>query len=402
MIELQGKFNTAKVFTDNADDVTISQVIGMLNEEFTAGSNIRIMPDTHAGAGSVIGTTMTIKDKVVPNLVGVDIGCGMATLTLGKIDIDFKELDSYIRANVPHGFNVHDEEKQFPLLEELKCKARIDMNRALRSIGTLGGGNHFIEVGVDSNDNKYLVIHSGSRYLGLQVAKYYQELAFNKLSDNAEDKEALIQKLKAEGREKDIQRELKKIKPKKVNKDLAYLEGQDLMNYLHDMDIAQKYAILNRAEIVGSILKHLKREGMGNIGFNATHNYFNTIHNYIDIGDMMLRKGAISAKAGERVLIPINMRDGSILARGKGNPDWNYSAPHGAGRLFSRGKAKETFKLEEFKMTMEEASIYTTSVSESTLDECPMAYKPMTEIIENTKDTIEIIDIIRPLYNFKA
>lgn len=393
MIELHGKYNTAKVFTDNVDEKAIGQVIEMLNEEFTVGSNIRIMPDTHAGAGCVIGTTMTIKDKVVPNLVGVDIGCGMFTTVLGDIDIDFKELDIFIRNNIPHGFNVHNEEKKFPLLDELKCKSHIDMNRALRSIGTLGGGNHFIEVNEDSDGMKYLVIHSGSRYLGLQVAKYYQELAYNKLSDNVEDKEALIQKLKAEGREKEIQSELKKIKPKKVNKDLAYLEGQDLYDYLHDMNIAQKYATENRVEMMKDILKHLRLE-------RQAHIFFNTIHNYIDISDMTLRKGAISAKAGERVLIPINMRDGSILAVGKGNPDWNCSAPHGAGRLFSRGKAKENFKLEDYKETMKD--IYTTSVSESTLDECPMAYKPIEEIIENTRDTIDIIDIIRPLYNFKA
>lgn len=393
MLELKGKYNTAKVFTDNVDEKAIEQVIEMLNEEFTVGSNIRIMPDTHAGAGCVIGTTMTIKDKVVPNLVGVDIGCGMTTTILGDLDIDFKELDTFIRNNIPHGFNVHNEEKQFPLLDELKCKSKVDMSRALKSIGTLGGGNHFIEVNVDSKGTKYLVIHSGSRYLGLQVAKYYQELAYNKLSDNVEDKEALIQKLKAEGREKEIQKELKKIKPKKVNKDLAYLEGQDMQDYLYDMNIAQKYAVANRVEMTNDILRHLEL-------YRQAHDGFHTIHNYIDVNSMMLRKGAISAKAGERVLIPINMRDGSILAVGKGNPDWNYSAPHGAGRLFSRGKAKDTFKLEDYKETMKD--IYTTSVSESTLDECPMAYKPIEEIIENTKDTIETIDILRPLYNFKA
>lgn len=395
MIELKGKYNTAKVFTDNVDEKAIGQVIEMLNEGFIVGSNIRIMPDTHAGAGCVIGTTMTIKDKVVPNLVGVDIGCGMTTTILGDLDIDFKELDIFIRNNIPHGFNVYNEEKQFPLLNELKCKSKVDMSRALKSIGTLGGGNHFIEVNEDSKGDKYLVIHSGSRYLGLQVAKYYQELAYNKLSDNIEDKEALIQKLKAEGREKEIQKELKKIKPKKVNKDIAYLEGQYLQDYLHDMDIAQKYADHNRIMMVDDILSYL-----GLLPLYLPLDSFSTTHNYIDTKDMMLRKGAISAKAGERVLIPINMRDGSILAEGRGNPDWNYSAPHGAGRLFSRGKAKDTFKLEDYKETMKD--IYTTSVSESTLDECPMAYKPIEEIIENTKDAIEIIDILRPLYNFKA
>lgn len=393
MIELKGKYNTAKVFTDNMDEKAMGQVIELLNEEFSAGSSIRVMPDTHAGAGCVIGTTMTIGDKVVPNLVGVDIGCGMLTVELGKIAIKFEALDNFIRNNVPHGFNAHEDEREFPPLEELRCKAQVNMSRAKKSIGSLGGGNHFIEVNEDSKGSRYLVIHSGSRYLGLQVAKYYQDLAYSNLTSTKDDRDRIVEELKAQGREKEIHQALRGMKAKKVNKDLAYLEGQDLEDYLHDMDIAQRYAVHNRIMMMNDILAHL------NLNRQA-HIFFSTIHNYIDTETRILRKGAISAKAGELVLIPINMRDGSILAVGKGNPDWNYSAPHGAGRLFSRGKAKETFNLEDYKETMKD--IYTTSVTESTLDECPMAYKPIEEIIENTKDAVEILDIIRPLYNFKA
>lgn len=393
MITLRGKYNEAKVFTDNMDEKAMSQVIEMLNDEVSAGSNIRIMPDTHAGAGCVIGTTMTISDKVVPNLVGVDIGCGMTSVDLGKIAIDFEALDNFIRNNIPHGFNAHEDEREFPLLDDLRCKAQVNMSRAKKSIGTLGGGNHFIEINEGKDGNRYLVIHSGSRYLGLQVAKYYQDLAFSKLTNTKGEQERIIQELKAQGRESEIHQALRGIKAKKVNKDLAYLEGQDLEDYLHDMDIAQQYAMRNRFEMMRAILRHLNLDRLGLY-------FFHTIHNYIDPKTRILRKGAISAQEGELVLIPINMRDGSILAEGKGNPDWNYSAPHGAGRLFSRGKAKENFKLEDYKETMKD--IYTTSVTESTLDECPMAYKPIEEIIENTKDAIDILDIIRPLYNFKA
>lgn len=394
MIELKGKYNTAKVFTDNVEQTAISQIIDLCNQEFISGSKIRIMPDTHAGAGCTIGTTMTITDKVVPNLVGVDIGCGMYCVKLREKDIDFELLDNVIRKYIPNGQNIRESQHKMSTeinINNLKCINNISYDRAIKSIGTLGGGNHFIEVDKDSEGNLYLVIHSGSRYLGKQVAEHYQELGYKKLTDNRMAKEELIKKLKSEGREKDIQKELKKLPSIKINKQLAYVEGENLDNYLNDMKITQEYARINRVAIAEEILKHT--------GLNADES-FTTIHNYIDIDNKILRKGAISATLGEKVIIPINMRDGSIIAIGKGNKDWNESAPHGAGRLMSRSKAKQSVGLEEFKNSMKE--VWTTSVNEYTIDESPMAYKPIDEIVDNIKDTVEIIDIIKPLYNFKA
>lgn len=394
MIELRGKYNKAKVFTDNVDDKAIGQIIELCNQEFISKSKIRIMSDTHAGAGCTIGTTMTIQDKVVPNLVGVDIGCGMYCVKLKEKEIDFSELDRVIRKYIPNGQNIRG--KEHPLakqlqLKELKCYGKINYSRAINSIGTLGGGNHFIEVNKDSKDNLYLVIHSGSRYLGKQVAEYYQELGYNKLIDNEVDKNYIISKLKREGREKDIQKELSKIPKVSINKQLAYVEGKDLEDYLHDMGITQEYAKINRIAIADDIIKHL--------GLTEDES-FTTIHNYIDLDSMILRKGAISAKLNEKVIIPINMRDGSLIAIGKGNEDWNYSAPHGAGRIYSRSRAKEEISLAEFEEVM--GGVWTTSVCESTIDESPMAYKPMQEIIDNIQDTVEILDIIKPMYNFKS
>lgn len=394
MIELKGKYNTAKVFTDNVEQTAISQIIDLCNQEFISGSKIRIMPDTHAGAGCTIGTTMTITDKVVPNLVGVDIGCGMYCVKLKEKDIDFELLDNVIRKYIPNGQNIRESQHKMSTeinINNLKCINNISYDRAIKSIGTLGGGNHFIEIDKDSEDNLYLVVHSGSRYLGKQVAEHYQELGYKKLTDNRMAKEELIKKLKSEGREKDIQKELKKLPSIKINKQLAYVEGENLDNYLNDMEITQEYARINRVAIAEEILKHT--------GLNADES-FTTIHNYIDIDNKILRKGAISAKLGEKVIIPINMRDGSIIAIGKGNKDWNESAPHGAGRLMSRSKAKQSVGLDEFKDSMK--GVWTTSVNEYTIDESPMAYKPIDEIIENIKDTVEIVDVIRPLYNFKA
>lgn len=407
MVELKGKFNTAKVFTDNIEDSAISQIIELLNQEFSEGSKIRIMPDTHAGAGSVIGTTMTIKDKVVPNLVGVDIGCGMITVELGSLDLDYDEIDNYIRSNIPSGFNINENPKTNykDEIEKLICfrdipKSSREFNRAL---GSLGGGNHFIEINIDSTGKKYLVIHSGSRNLGHQVARYYQNRAFeyhNGLNEDFEkEKKVLIESYKKLGKRKEIQEALVELKKKhkkdcKIPKDLCYLEGRLMEAYLHDMNIVQKYSNVNREVMAKRIVEECLC-----LEYDAL-NKFQTIHNYIDIEDSILRKGAISAKEGEKVLIPINMRDGSILAIGKGNSDWNYSAPHGAGRLMSRGKAKEIVSLDEFKESMKD--VWSTSVKESTLDESPMAYKPIEEIIKNTNDCIEIIEIIKPLYNFKA
>jgi len=394
MIEIEGKYNTAKVFTDNVESEAIAQIMELCNQEFVKDSVIRIMPDVHAGAGCTIGTTMTISDKIVPNLVGVDIGCGMETIKLKQREIDFERLDNVIYNHIPSGFDIRKKEHKYTEyidFDSLACKKHVNLERARLSIGTLGGGNHFIEVNKDNNGALYLVVHSGSRHLGKQVAEYYQELAYKELTDADRMKAEIIKKLKAEGREKEIQTEIQKIRPVKTCKQLAYVHGESYNNYLHDMKIVQQYAVYNRKAIVDEIMNRMGLE---------TEERFTTIHNYIDLDSMILRKGAISARNGERVLIPINMRDGSLICIGKGNKDWNYSAPHGAGRLVSRRKAKETISLEEFRKSME--GIYTTTVSRSTLDECALAYKPMDEIISNIQDTVEIVDIIKPVYNFKA
>lgn len=391
MIILEGKYNSAKVFTDNIEQEAMSQIIELCNQEFCKGSKIRIMPDTHAGVGCTIGTTMTIKDKVVPNLVGVDIGCGMEVCVLEEKNINLEKLDSIIHRYIPSGYDIREEEHKYLKLvnlDNLKCKNYISMSRARLSLGSLvGGGNHFIEVDIDKNGNVYLVIHSGSRYLGKQAAEYYQELAYKELTSMREKKQEIIRTLKEQGREKEIEAELKKLVVPKVKKDLAYLQGESFQDYIHD----KLYAVYNRKAIVDEIVEKM--------GF-VIKDKFTTIYNYIDMESMILRKGAISARKGERVIIPINMRDGSIIAVGKGNEDWNFSAAYGAGRLMSRSKAKEVISFEEFQNSMK--GIYSSTVNESTITEAPMVYKPMEEIIENTKDTIEIIDMIKPIYNFKA
>lgn len=405
-MELRGKHNTAIVYTDIVDQSAISQIINMCNQESLTGSNIRIMPDVHAGAGCTIGTTLTIHDKVIPNMVGVDIGCGMLTVKLTKNKLNLPELDSAIRKNVPSGFSVRNKEHKFALninLSELICKDKVNIDRAYNSIGTLGGGNHFIEVDKGSDGSLYLVIHTGSRNLGKQIAEHYQNLAFEELNnpykkaEYIKQQEELINKLKKEGKSKDIGKEVEKLKQSsktsKVPKEMAYCEGKLMMNYLMDMQLAQEYASLNRKAIAQVILKE--------IGVKEDWS-FETIHNYINIKERILRKGAVSAQLNERILIPINMRDGSLLCIGKGNPDWNYSAPHGAGRLMSRSEAKQNFSLSEYTKTMKEAGIFTTSVSQGTLDECPMAYKNIGDIVNNISDTAEIIDILKPIYNFKA
>lgn len=394
MLELRGKNNTAKVYTNNIENEAISQIIELCNQEFCKESKIRIMPDTHAGAGCTIGTTMTIKDKVVPNLVGVDIGCGMETIRISQKEVDYSLLDNIIRKYVPSGFSIRTTEHEYAKrinLSELKCYKHIDINRAKLSICSLGGGNHFCELNKDEDGNIYLVVHSGSRNLGKQVAEFYQNLAYKRLTDVGAEKKALIEKLKKEGREKDINKELQKISVPKVKKELSYLQGEDFNNYIYDMKIVQEFAVLNRKAIVHEIVSKM--------GFTIEEQ-FTTIHNYIDTESMILRKGAISAKLGEKVLIPINMADGSLICIGKGNEDWNYSAPHGAGRLMSRSKAKELVSIDEYKESMK--NVWSTSVNERTIDESPMAYKPIDEIIENIKDTVDIVNIIKPLYNFKA
>lgn len=398
MIELRGKYGTAKVFTDLVDGESIAQVTNLLNQEFVSGSRIRMMPDIHAGAGCTIGTTMEIYDKCCPNLVGVDIGCGMEVFALrSDVTLDLEKLDRVIRERVPSGFNKRSSEHyyvKYTQLNELVCRDHVNLENARLSLGSLGGGNHFIEVDQADDGELFLVIHSGSRHLGLEVAKHYQNLAVDQLCGRDDDSAAkMIAELKAQGRQAEISDELKKLKSStpKIPKELAYLTGQPLQDYLHDMKIVQEYAQLNRIAIGDEILR----------GMDEIFSYsFTTIHNYIDTDSMILRKGAVSAKKGERLLIPINMRDGSLICVGKGNPDWNYSAPHGAGRLMSRAKAKDSFTVEEFARSMD--GIYTTSVGRGTLDECPMAYKPMESILENIGDTVEVEKIIRPIYNFKA
>ncbi|MGN4446837.1 RtcB family protein [Bacillus cereus group sp. MYBK79-1] len=394
MLKLQGKHNEAKVFTNNVDETATGQILDLCNQEFVKDSQIRIMPDTHAGAGCTIGTTMTIQDKIVPNLVGVDIGCGMEVVVIDKKkeEINFDCLDETIRKFVPSGFRIRDKEHRFSKMNDFDgVRAPFTLQRAQKSIGTLGGGNHFIELNEDDKGNVYIVIHSGSRNLGKQIAEYYQNVAYEQLIDVTSMKNEIIKRLTEEGRAKEIQETLRGIQKPKIRKELAYLEGQGFKDYMNDMNIAQKYAALNRKAMIDEIVTKMD--------WRIT-DQFTTIHNYIDMENMILRKGAISAQKDERVIIPINMRDGSIIAFGKGNPDWNFSGPHGAGRIMSRKKAKESLSLEEFQNTMTE--VWTTSVVESTIDEAPMVYKPMNEIIENTKETIDIKHIIKPLYNFKA
>lgn len=394
MLYLNGKYNTAEIFTDSLDSETISQLLTLLNQEFVSGSKIRIMPDTHAGAGCVIGTTMTISDKVVPNLVGVDIGCGMFAAKLEEKEISFDKLDRVIRENIPSGMNIRDR----AITKDINIKdiiATINIDRGFRSIGTLGGGNHFIEVDIDKDGYYWLVVHTGSRHLGLEVAKFYQELAWKKLKNrdiNAKIK-ITIEKLKAEGKDRDIENTIKILRMQNglIPKDLCYVEGEDFDNYIHDMEITQRFADLNRTVIVDMIVSKM--------GFHIKSS-FQTIHNYIDIDNMILRKGAVSAQEGETLIIPMNMRDGSLICVGKGNDDWNCSAPHGAGRILSRSQARAQLTLDAYEDSMK--AVYTTCVNHETIDESPMAYKPMQEIINHVQDSVEIIDIIKPKYNFKA
>lgn len=398
MLELRGKYNTAKVFTDLIDENAVAQIISLLNQSMSKDQQIRIMPDVHAGAGCTIGTTMTITDKAVPNLVGVDIGCGMETVCIKESFIEVQKLDKLIRAEIPYGFGIRKKIHRYMDkldITQLYCSKNVDLIRAERSLGTLGGGNHFIEADRGEDGAIYIVIHSGSRHLGLEVAKYYQEEAYKRLNSCSKAEiDALIARLKAEGKEKQIQKELKKLTNTKhtdVPKSLAYTEGNLFEQYIHDMKIVQEYAMLNRQAMMDEIIK-----GMG----LHIRDCFTTVHNYIDTEKMILRKGAVSAQIGETLLIPINMRDGSLICTGKGNPDWNCSAPHGAGRVLSRGEAKATLTLSEFKKQMK--GIYSTSVSRDTIDESPMAYKSIDDIVSNIGDTVDINDIIKPIYNFKA
>ncbi len=360
MMEIQGKYNKAVVFTDSIDDGAVAQIKELCNQPLVKDSKIRIMPDAHAGAGCVIGTTMTVTDKVVPNLVGYDIGCGVATAKMSTDDINLKKLDNYIRNNIPHGFDVNKRiVRDFPI-EKLNCYKYLDKtNRLRKSLGSLGSGNHFIEVAKNEKNELYLLIHTGSRNLGKQVAQFYQK----KASESH----------------------------KNLPKHLSYCEGKMLDDYLWDIELVQEYSKINKIVILEKILDR----------FNVNmKDYYITTHNYIDLERKILRKGAVSALKGEKLTIPINMQYGSVICQGKGNPDWNYSAPHGAGRLMSRNEAKKTISLESLKDDMK--GIYTTSISKSTIDESPRAYKSAEEVLDNTKDTIEILEYIKPIYNFKA
>ncbi len=365
MVEITGKYNTAKVYTENLEMSALFQIKEFCDQPFSEGSQIRIMPDVHAGKGCTIGTTMTITDKVVPNIVGVDIGCGMLVVKLKEKEIDLPKLDSFIRENIPYGRDVRERAHRSHgrlKLDELYCISKIDTRRSSECIGTLGGGNHFIEIDTDGED-LYLVIHTGSRNPGLRVAEYYQKVAYKKCKKIYED----------------------------IPRELSYVTGEYLQAYLHDMHFMQRFADLNR-----TVIKEVILESMG---LTELEN-FTTIHNYIDTENMILRKGAVSAQAGEKLLIPMNMRDGSLICTGLGNPDWNYSAPHGAGRLVSRRDAFSNYTMHEYHQAMD--GIYTTSVCESTIDESPMVYKPMDKIISQIKDTVTIDKIIKPIYNFKA
>lgn len=398
MREIKGQYSTAKVFTDTLEETAEAQIRALCDMEYTAEANIRIMPDVHAGAGCTIGTTMTIRDTVVPNLVGVDIGCGMETVMLKERELDLQALDRLIYKRIPSGFNIRQTPHGYSGeidLKQLRCAEHVNLERAVRSIGTLGGGNHFIEVNRDEEGRLYVVVHSGSRHLGLETANYYQRIGWEKLNGN--DSGAIsrtIEEYKAQGRQKEIQKAIAELKKQvicRIPKALAYVSGEAFEDYIHDMKLVQRYAVLNRKAMMDEIV--------GGLGLTAADE-FTTIHNYIDTENMILRKGAVSARKGERLLIPMNMRDGSLICIGKGNEDWNCSAPHGAGRLMSRTKAKQSFTLDEFQSQMK--GIYTTSVNPDTLDECPMAYKGAEGIMENIEPTAEIVKVIRPIYNFKA
>ncbi len=407
MQEITGKFNTAKVFTDNLEDSGREQVVRLCNQPYVKDSRIRMMPDVHAGAGCTIGTTMTITDKVCPNLVGVDIGCGMETLII-KADspvsenFDPEKLDKCIRRNIPVGRDVRRPGHLHKFVDEIefdkiRCK-KANIKNARLSLGTLGGGNHFIEVDRDEAGNLYIVVHSGSRHLGLEVANYYQDMAWRQLNHTEDsDIRCAIAKLKAEGRQEEIETLLPEIKAAvctNVPQSLAYVEGQLFEDYINDMKILQKFAAFNRKAMIDTISVGLRLDKHDIV------DEFTTIHNYIDTDAMILRKGAVSARGGEKLLIPINMRDGSLVCIGKGNEDWNYSAPHGAGRVMGRKEARYKLHMEDFEESMK--GIWSSTVCKETIDEAPMAYKDMSEIVKNIEPTAEIVNVIKPIFNFKA
>ncbi len=397
MLKINGKYNEAIIYASHIEESTKEQIKKLLDQEFVKGLNVRIMPDCHTGAGCVIGTTMNIIDKIVPNLVGVDIGCGMLCVRLGKININLKEIDEFIRKHIPSGQHSYEvNQKVEANILDLKCLKEIrNFEYHYKTMGTLGGGNHFIEIDKDEDKNLYLIIHSGSRNIGKQIADIYQKKAIlyhnsnNRLSKRVKE---VISECKSKKLECEIENRILNLKKNTIllPEELCYLENELFDNYIHDMNIAQKYASENRIKIAMKILNFLKVEN---------YSYFETVHNYLNMNDMILRKGAIAAYKGEEVLIPINMRDGCIIAKGKSCEAYNYSAPHGAGRLLSRTEAKREVKLEDFITAME--GIYTTSINASTIDESPFAYKSINDIINNIEETVEIIKIIKPIYNYK-
>ena len=406
MIEVKGKYNTAKIYTDDVEQKAIDQIQEMCDMEYLEECKIRIMPDVHAGKGCTIGTTIKIKDKICPNYVGVDIGCGVLLCRFMIDNLDLEKVDKAIKKYIPSGRNIHtilssgyydeyDYVRDF-LLDRLRCKDQVDINRAVYSLGTLGGGNHFIEICKSKDENYYyLIIHTGSRHIGLEVANYYQQQAYKQSNSQRIDIEEKIKELKKQGRENEIEQAIKEIKSgqKKYTKENAYLSGELFRDYIHDMKIIQEFARRNRLRIAEDIFKHC-------IDADVYYQYCETIHNYIDTDEMILRKGSVRAHQNEVFILPLNMRDGSLICIGKGNPEWNSSAPHGAGRLLSRMKAKEQIKLEDYRQEM--ADIYSSSVCEETIDESPMAYKDKQTIIDNIGETAEILEHIKPIYNFKA
>ena len=396
MLEIQGKFNTAKIFTDDIEPDAYAQILNMMCQCWAKDMSVRIMPDVHAGAGCTVGTTMTIKDKIVPNLVGVDIGCGMLVTKIKDRSINFDKLDKLIRERIPTGKEHHESKissaKNFPIEDLIAYKNGGVSYDELKSLGSLGGGNHFIEIDKDEHSNLYIVIHSGSRHLGLATCKYWQNVAINDCNNLTQERGTIIAKYKAQGKDDVfIKNAMKDLDHFPTSKELAYVSGESFNGYLHDMAIVQDFAVLNREAMMQEIIKGLRLKEVDT---------FCTIHNYIDIKNMILRKGAVSAQAGERLIIPMNMRDGSLICTGKGNPDWNFSAPHGAGRKMSRSEAKAKIDLGAYQRAMKD--VYTTCVNKSTIDESPMAYKPMKSILSNITDTVDVTNIIKPVYNFKA
>ncbi|MBQ5572094.1 MAG: RtcB family protein [Bacteroidales bacterium] len=401
---INNKGIVTKIYAKTIEDACLEQLNGLVNNPAYENETIRIMPDTHTGKGSVIGFTSTCDDMIIPNTVGVDISCGMLCVNLGKVDIDMQVLDNLIRLKIPSGLSVHEGRvTTFKELEKMNCFRNLkDSKRIVRSIGTLGGGNHFIELDRSESGDIYLVIHTGSRNLGKQVCEYYQKIAVDLCHGKEqlyEERERIIREYKRQGRRDEIQKALRGLKCETVEcnipDDQCYLYGKYMADYLHDADICSEFAHLNRLTIADIIIsKYFKGQSL------KDYEWFETLHNYVDTRHCIIRKGAISAMAGEKVIIPMNMRDGSLICIGKGNDDWNCSAPHGAGRLMSRTKAFDTITLDDFKQSMN--GIFTTSVNNDTIDESPMAYKPMDEILELVKDTVDVVDIIKPIYNFKA